>query len=288
LLQFVGPGHALGSLYALLGLGLALTYRSTTVLNFAQGELGMLMAFVCYFAMTIAGLPAVPALAVTLVAATALGLAIYNFIIFPNRERDHESLAVVTLGMKLALTGVVAWMFGVEAREFPPLFGAENYTAFGLMIGPGQFWTIVTGIAAMILVTAFLKFTSLGLAMRAAAEDVNVAQLLGIDLRVVGSIAWIAAICLGAMTGILLSSTVLLSPYMMGLAVLKGFAALVLGGMTSIPGVIVGGLLVGVLESLVAYYATPLLQESVALVLIIGILLVRPQGLFGTKPAWRA
>jgi len=288
MLQYLVTGLAIGSLYALLGLGLALTYRSTTVLNFAQGELGMLMAFVCYFAMTIAGLPAVPALAVTLLAATALGLAIYNLIIFPNRDRDHESLAVVTLGMKLALTGVVAWMFGVEAREFPSLFGTENYTAFGLMIGPGQFWTIVAGIAAMILVTAFLKFTPLGLAMRAAAEDVNVAQLLGINLRVVGSIAWIAAICLGAMTGILLSSTVLLSPYMMGLAVLKGFAALVLGGMTSIPGVIVGGLLVGVLESLVAYYATPLLQESVALVLIIAILLVRPQGLFGTKPAWRA
>ncbi|MCO5089662.1 branched-chain amino acid ABC transporter permease [Bosea sp. (in: a-proteobacteria)] len=288
MLQYLVTGLAIGSLYALLGLGLALTYRSTTVLNFAQGELAMLMAFVCYLGIAVLGLSPLAAMALTLVVGILLGIGLYNLIIFPNRERDHESLAVVTLGMKLALTGLVAWVLGVEAREFPPIFGTQNYTAFGLMISPGQFWTLVVGLVAMVAVTAFLKFTSLGLAMRAAAEDVNVAQLLGIDLRVVGSLAWIAAVCLGAVTGVLFSATVLLSPYMMGLAILKGFAALVLGGMTSVPGVIVGGLLVGVLESLVAYYLTPLLQESVALVLIIGILLVRPQGLFGSAPAWRA
>jgi len=288
MLQYLVTGLAIGSLYALLGLGLALTYRSTTVLNFAQGEMAMLMAFVCYMAITVFGLPPLAALGVTIAAGALLGLAIYNLIIFPNRERDHESLAIVTLGMKLAITGLAAWLLGAEARVFPPMFSTENYSAFGLMIGAGQFWSIIAGLIAMITIALFLKFTTLGLAMRAAAEDVNVAQLLGIDLRVVGSIAWIGAVCLGALTGVLLSATVLLSPHMMGLAILKGFAALVLGGMTSIPGVIVGGLLVGVLESLVAYFLTPLLQESVALVLIIVILLVRPQGLFGSAPAWRA
>src|SRR5688500_7804652 len=105
MLQYLVTGLAIGSLYALLGLGLTLTYRSTTVLNFAQGEMAMLMAFVCYMAITILGLPPLAAIALTFAAGALLGLAIYNLIIFPIRERDHESLAIVTLGMKLAITG---------------------------------------------------------------------------------------------------------------------------------------------------------------------------------------
>lgn len=288
MLQYVVTGLSIGSLYALLGLGLTLTYRSTTVLNFAQGEFAMVMSFCCYVALTALGLSFVPAFLLTLVAATAFGLLLYNVVIYPSRHRDHESLAILTLGMKLAATGIVAWIFGAESRVFPPVFEVDRYEAMGLVIGAGQFWTIMVGVVTMFLVSLFLKFTTLGLAMRAAAEDVNVAQLLGINLRVVGSAAWCAAIWLGAITGVLLSTTVLLSPYMMGLAVLKAFAALVIGGMTSIPGVIVGGLLVGVVEGQVAYWLTPLLQESVALLLIIVILLIRPQGLFGRDGGWRA
>jgi branched-chain amino acid transport system permease protein len=123
--------------------------------------------------------------------------------------------------------------------------------------------------------------------MRAAAENSDVAQLLGIDLRVVGTVAWVAATCLATLTGVLVASTTFLSPFMMGLVILKAFAALVVGGMTSAPGVVIGGLLLGISESLVGYWATPLLQDSVGLIIIIIVLLVRPQGLLGSN-VWRA
>jgi len=277
MLQYIVTGLAVGSLYAMLGLGLCLTQRSTNVLNFAQGEMAMAMAFVAFIFASTLGWPLLPAFLATAAIAAVVGFLLYNLVIYPNRKRDHVSLTIVTLGIKLALTGSVAWVFGVEARIFPPLFSVDRYEIHGLMISPGKAWTIIAGIAAMIALVLFLRYTRLGLAMRASADNVDVAQLLGVNLRVAGSI-----------TGVLLASSVILSPYMMGLSILKGFAALVIGGMTSIPGVIVGGLLVGVTESMVAYTFSPLLQESSALVLIILVLLIRPQGLFGEKSVWRA
>lgn len=288
MLQYIVTGLAMGSLYALLGLGLVITNRTTNVLNFAHGEMAMALTFVCYFCLTTFGLGAPAAFAITLLAGAVLGLVTYNFAIHPQRKRDHESLAILTLGMKLALSGVAAWLVGAQARVFPQIFQVGQYQAAGLTISVGQFWTIVIGVAAMAATTLFLRYTRLGLAMRASAENIAIAQLLGINLRVVGSAAWVAASCLAAITGVLLVTTIYLSPFMMGLTILKAFAALVVGGMASVPGVIVGGLLLGVLEGLVAYGLTPVLQESVALVVVIVILLVRPQGLFGRKEAWRA
>lgn len=288
MIQYLVNGLAMGSLYALLGLGLALTFRGTAVLNFAQGELAMLMAFVCYILIERQNASLVVAFILTGVCAAVVGLAIYNLVAYPNRNQDHETLAMVTVGLKLAISGLAALAFGVDAHVFPRLFEVDRYEWMGLSIGASQAWTILLGFAAMGLIAAFLKYTTLGLAMRAAAENVNMAQLLGVDLRLVGSLTWIAAVLLSAVTGILFASTVLLSPYMMGLVILKAFAALVLGGMTSIPGVILGGLIVGLSEALVAYAFDPIFQESVALVLIIVILMVKPQGLLGGKSAWRA
>lgn len=288
MLQYILTGLAMGSLYALLGLGLVITNRTTNVLNFAHGEMAMVLTFVCYFCLVTFGLGTISALAVTLLAGVVLGLLIYNVFIHPQRKRDHESLAILTLGMKLALSGVVAWALGAQARVFPQIFAIGQYHAGSLTISVGQFWTIVLGLVAMCATTAFLRYTKLGLAMRASAENIQIAQLLGINLRVVGSAAWVAASCLAAVTGVLLATTIYLTPFMMGLTILKAFAALVVGGMTSVPGVIAGGLLLGLLEGMVAYTLTPVLQESVALMLVIFVLLVRPQGLFGRKDAWRA
>jgi branched-chain amino acid transport system permease protein len=287
MLSYLIAGLAFGSLYALLGLGLVLTFRSTNVLNFAQGEISTLMAFVCAQIAVVSGLPILWAVVIALLAAAVPGLALYNLVFFPIRRRDVDSLAFVSLSLKLTITGLVALYWGSEARVFPKLFAADRYEIGGLFIAAGQLWMIVCGLLGMVVVGGFLRFTNIGLAMRAAAENGEVAQLLGIDLRVVGSAAWIAATCLATLTGVLVASTTFLSPFMMGLVILKVFAALVVGGMTSALGVVIGGLLLGVSESLVAYWATPLLQDSVGLIIIIGILLIRPQGLLGTN-VWRA
>jgi branched-chain amino acid transport system permease protein len=287
-MQYLITGIAMGSLYSLLGLGLVITNRTTNVLNFAHGEMAVLLAFVCYFGLSQSGLGLYPALALTLLAAAGLGLAVYNLFIHPQRKRDHESLVILTLGMKLALGGLMAWGFGAQARVFPEIFAVGQYEWGSLTISVGQFWTVALSVVVMVGVVGFLKFTRMGLAMRASAENIEVAQLLGLNLRAVGSAAWVAAACLAAVTGVLLATSIYLTPFMMGLSILKGFAALVVGGMSSVPGVILGGMLLGVLEGTVAYALTPVLQESVALILVIGILLVRPQGLLGRKDTWRA
>jgi len=286
--QYVVTGLASGGLYALLGLGLLLTLQSTNALNFAQGEMSMLGAFAFYTLATTLGLPAPAAFAAALGVAAAFGAAVYLGGIHPNRARDQESLAFITLGVKLAITGIAALAWGAEARVLPSPFTATRYEIAGLFISPAHFWTLVVALAFMLGITLFLRFTTLGLAMRVAAENTEVAQLLGINLRVVGVTAWALAAGLGTATGVLFALTAFLSAYMMGLVVLKAFAALVLGGMNSIPGVVVGGLLLGVIEGLSAYLVSPLFQDSIALVVLVVFLVVRPEGLFGSLQRWRA
>jgi branched-chain amino acid transport system permease protein len=281
MLAYIVTGLASGSLYALLGLGLVLTFRSTNVLNFAQGEIATLMAFACAQIALLSGMPVLWAVILSLFLATLPGLLFYNVLFYPIRRRDMDSLAFVSLSLKIAITGLVSLYFGAESRVFPKLFGVDRYEIFGMHVSSGHVWMIICGVSGMILVGAFLKFTRLGLSMRVAAENGDVAQLLGINPRAVGSAAWIAATCLATLTGVLVASTTFLSPFMMGLVVLKVFAALVVGGMTSAVGVVIGGLLLGVSEGLVAYFLTPLFQDSVGLLIIIIILLIRPQGLMG-------
>jgi branched-chain amino acid transport system permease protein len=281
MLQHFLTGLSFGSLYALLGLGLVLTFRSTNVLNFAQGEIAMLMAFVTYQIVATLHWPILASIGASLVCAALLGAALYNLIFYPMRKRLHDGQSIVALSLKLVITGLVALYWTAESRVFPKVFEAESYSVFGALISAGQFWTIITGAVCLAAVGLFLRFTDFGLSMRVAAENADVAQLLGVNLRMVGTLAWVAAACIGALTGVLLASSVYLSPFMMGLVIMKAFAALVVGGMTSVLGVVAGGLLLGLMESLVAYAFTPLLQESVGLLFIIVVLLIRPQGLFG-------
>lgn len=286
--QYVVAGLAYGSLYALLALGLVLTLRSTNVLNFAQGEISMVMAFICFSASSAWGLGVWASVLVTVPAAAIVGAILYNVLIYPFRKRDQEGLAIISLALKLAITGAAALYFGSDAKVFPALFQVDQVRLFGAEMSPNQAAIIVAGVLSVAAIAAFLRYTSLGLSMRVAAENPDVAQLLGINLRVVGSTAWAAAAVLGAITGTLVAATLFLSPYMMGLVVMKGFAALVLGGMWSPLGAVAGGLILGLLESAVAYSISPLFQDSVGLLLMIAILLIRPAGLFRSGLSWRA
>jgi branched-chain amino acid transport system permease protein len=288
MIAYLLTGLSYGSLYALLGLGLVLTFRSTNVLNFSQGGMSMLMAFIAFEFATQAGLPILAAIAASLVVAGVLGGALYNILIYPLRNRDQDSLAFVALSLELSIIGLAALIWGAESRVFPRLFASDRIEIANFIVSTPHFWTIVCGVISVCVVAALMRWTDLGLAMRVAAENPEVAQLLGVNLRVVGTTAWMAAACLGTLTGVLLASTGFLQPYMMGLVVLKGFAALVVGGMYSVMGVIAGGVLLGILESLAAYELNPLVQDSVGLALIILVLLIRPQGLIGGGGAWRA
>lgn len=287
-MQYVIAGLSSGGLYAVLAIGLVLTFRSTRTLNFAQGEMAMILAFVCFSLLTQAGLSVLPAFAVTALAASALGALIYNAVIYPNRNKDHERLAILTVGVQLSLVGLAALVWGPQAYIFPTLLQTETYQFLGLTISSASFWTLVVAAVSMAAVTAFLRFTQTGLAMRVGSMSTDIAQLLGVNIRFVSTLAWVGASFLGAATGVLFSINVYLNPYMMGMVILKAFAAVVLGGMTSVFGAFVGGLLVGLFEAGIAFAISPLLQDSVSLVVIMLVLLVRPQGLFAGAAAWRA
>lgn len=287
-MQYVIAGLSSGSLYALLGLGLCLTYRSTKSLNFAQGELAMLFAFVCFALLSSGQFGVTLSIALTLVVAAGVGCAIYNLVIYPNRKKDHVQLAILTIGIQLAAVGLAALVWGPQARIFPQLLAVQNYQFLGLIVPAGYMWTFVIALACMIVITLVLRYTAIGLAMRVAAENVDVAQLLGINIRLVSSIAWMTAAALGAITGVLLSLSIYLSPYMIGMVILKAFAAVVLGGMGNLLGVFLGGLMLGLLEAGVAYFISPLFQDSVALLVLVLVLMVRPNGLFTNRAVWRA
>lgn len=286
--EYVVAGLAYGGLYALLALGLVLTLRSTNVLNFAQGEISMVMAFVCFSTTRVFGFNVWLSALVTIPAAALIGGALYNVFIYPFRKRDQEGLAIISLALKLVVTGSAALYWGADAKVFPKLFHVDQITIATMHLSPNQAAIIAAGVLSVAAIAAFLRYTTIGLEMRVAAENPDIAQLLGINLRVVGSTAWAAASILGAITGILVAATLFLSPYMMGLVIMKGFAALVLGGMWSPIGAVAGGLILGLLESAVAYSISPLFQDSVGLLLMIVILLVRPAGLFGSAINWRA
>ena len=287
MVQYLVAGLANGSLYALLALGLVLTLRSSNVLNFAQGDLATLFAFVCYGAVLTLKLPFAVALALSLSISAVFGVLVYNVLIFPLRNRGQIALKFVALSFSLAILGVVSLIWGPESRTFPSPFPAASYQLAGIYIASYQLWMFVLCMISMGLVGAFLRYTDLGLAMRVAAENADVAQLLGVDLRLTGSLAWGAGAVLATITGVIVASGVYLSPTVMGLVVLKAFAALVLGGMVSTVGVVAGAFLIGILESVVAWLWTPLLQDSVSLVLVIVILLVSPGGLVRRGHVWR-
>lgn len=288
MLQYVTTGLASGSIYALMGIAMVLTFRCTNVLNFAQGEISMLMTFVVFSCLTVFGLGLASSLVISFIASLLLGAFIYLGIVYPIRVRDLEALAFSTLALKLSINGLAALIWGPAAQSFPPIFTPDRYAIFGTVIAAGHLFAIILCLGFTLAVTLFLRFTTFGMCMRASAENSQIAQLLGIDIRLVGMAAWMAAAVIGLATGVLLSTTTLISPYMMGLTVVKVFAAVLLGGMTSVVGAAVGGLMLGLLEAFVSFFFDPLFQDATALLALIAILLIRPQGLFGTKAAWRA
>jgi branched-chain amino acid transport system permease protein len=248
----------------------------------------MLFAFVCFSMLSSGKFGVALSLVLTLVVAAGVGLIIYNVVIYPNRKKDHVRLAILTIGIQLAVVGLASLVWGPQARIFPQLLAVQNYQFYGLIIPAGYLWTFVVALVCMLIISLVLRYTTIGLAMRVAAENVDVAQLLGVNIRLVSSIAWMTAAALGAITGILLSLSVYLSPYMIGMVILKAFAAVVLGGMSNLLGVFLGGLLLGLVEAGVAYFISPLFQDSVALLVLVVVLMLRPSGLFTSRAAWRA
>jgi branched-chain amino acid transport system permease protein len=283
--QYTLTGLSAGSLYALVALGLVLIYRSTRVLNFAHADLATFGTFVA-FALVTRGLPLALALPAALLVGAAVAVVFYFAVVFHAQRRGATpfALVILTLGLALIFQGLTLYGWGAEPDRFPfPLSDSKVWK-----VGPVYLNELSVGIFAVAALASALLYlliqkTRLGLAMRATSENLAAAQTLGIPTRGVLAFSWGMASALGVLAGIFLAPVLLLDPFFMFDPFFKALAAAVLGGLNSLPGAVAGGLVLGVAESLAGGYLAIEYKGSLAFVLIVVVLLVRPEGLLGRE-----
>jgi branched-chain amino acid transport system permease protein len=285
LLQYTLTGVSAGSLYALVALGVVLIYRSTRVLNFAHGDVATFATFVAFSLLTRRYSFAV-AVVVSLLVGAAVGVVFYFGVLVKAQRQGANLLGMVilTLGLALIIQGVVVYTWGAEPVSLPfPISDTKTYRVGGVVVSQLALATIAAGVAGSLCLYLLVQRTRVGLAMRATSENVMAAQTLGIPTRLVLGVAWAMASALGVVAGIFLAPALLLDPFFMLDPFLKGFAAAVLGGLNSLPGAVVGALILGVAESLTGAYLTLQFKNTLAFVVIIVVLLLRPEGLLGRE-----
>lgn len=284
-LQYVVSGLATGSIYALVALGLALIYRSTRILNFAHGDMATAGTFI---ALTLMGLNFSygPAFILALIFGAILAMAFYFCVLVPAQRREATQLGqiILTLGLGLILQGLIAYFGTPEPQAFPfPLSDTKVYEFGGVVMSQLSLGTFAIGLFASLLFYLLVQKTRLGLAMRATSENLPAAQTMGIPTRQILALSWGLAALLGVLAGLFLAPALLFDTFFMLEPFLKGFAAAILGGLNSLPGAIVGGLILGVAESLAGGFVSIAFKNTFAFLIIILVLLVRPEGLLGTE-----
>jgi branched-chain amino acid transport system permease protein len=288
--QLTVQGLGLGAVYGSLALALVLVYRATRVVNFAQGELAMATTYVAYQLIQW-GLSYWEAFFATLASAFVLGVVLEVGLIRPVQQRSVIAAVIVTVGLFILTDGVVNWIWGGGIRSIPSPFGTKPYDVGGVSIArfyPGMF---VVVLVSVLLVWALFRFTKLGLGMRAAALRPAESALVGVRVDWMLAIGWGLAAVLGAVAGLMTeTSQFLLEPTLMQPILVYAFAAAVLGGLDSPAGAVVGGLAIGVSLNLVVQYVpaiTSELQTPVAFAVLLGVLLLKPSGLFGRREVRR-
>jgi branched-chain amino acid transport system permease protein len=288
-LQQVVSGLASGGIYGLLALAIVLINRATGVLNFAQGEMATLSAFICW-ALIDHGWGFWTAFGATLLLSFAGGAAIQTFVIRPIQNGPVLGIVILTIGLLIAINGLTTWIWGGAPKQFNGPFSTTPITIGGVAFSKQDIGVIVVSLVLVTLVGLLFTRTKIGLGLRATAVNPTEARLTGVPVAAMYATGWGLAAVLGAVAGVMAAPTLFLEPNMMQTVLLYAFAAAVLGGMESPIGAVVGGLILGVLLNLVGTYVHWIggeLRLATALALILGVLLVKPSGLFGKTVAKR-
>ncbi len=283
LIQQVVSGLATGGIYASLALALVMIYQATDVVNFAQGEMAMFSTYLAW-SMLHAGVPYWLTFCATLVIAFVGGLLIERVVIRPVENAPILAIVIVSIGLLVILNSVAGWIYSYIQKPFPSPFPSKPIQIGNIVFGAHDLGAIGITLVILSLLFLFFRYTTLGLAMRAAAQNPVSSRLCGIRVSWMLALGWGLAATFGAVAGMMVAPIVFLDPNMMGGIQIYAFAAATVGGFTSPPGAVVGGLLVGVTENLVGTYVPFIgteLKLTVALAMIIIVLLVRPSGLFG-------
>jgi branched-chain amino acid transport system permease protein len=287
-LQQVVSGLASGGIYGSLALAIVLIHRATGVLNFAQGELATLSAFICWTLLD-HGWAFWPAFGATILLSFGGGIALQQTVIRPMQGGPLIGVVIMTIGLLIAVNGLDTWIWGGAPRQFNGPFSTEPIHVGGVAFSKQDIGVIGVSLVSVVLIGLLFNRTKVGLGMRAAAVNPVEARLVGVKVGVMLAVGWGLAAALGAVAGVLAAPSLFLEPNMMQAVLLYAFAAAVLGGMDSPIGAVVGGLILGVLLNLVGTYVHWIggeLRLAVAFAVILGVLLIRPAGLFG-RPAVR-
>ena len=286
LAQLVIKGLALGAAYALVALGFVVVFKATGVINFAQGSLLLLGAYLTYTAAVSWDVPFPLAVVVAAAGAVAVALAVERLVVRPLQGRPAVAVVMATLGVAIALDQVVTMVWGFAPRHVGDPWGASSVRVAGLVLSEVDVASLVLGTVAVAGLAAFFRATRLGLALRAAASDAEAAAVLGIRPATVSRAAWALAAVVATLAGVLLASGPGAAVPNLGEQALRAFPAVVLGGFLSLGGALAGGLVIGVVEVLTAGYA-PGQELVVPYLAMLAVVLVRPDGLFGTREARR-
>jgi len=279
-IQFVFSGITVGVIYGSVALGFTVIYNASHVVNFAQGEFVMLGAMLTVFGIA-AGIP-YPAAATLAVAATALvSIALYDLAIRPARNAPVFALIIITIGASILIRGIARVAFSTSFFSLPPVAGNQPILIGGAVILPQSLVVIGGTIAIVIALWLLLHKTLLGRGLLATSDDPMAARLVGINVRSIIRLSFVVSAVIGALSGILIAPIGLASYDMGTLLALKGFAAAMLGGMGNPAGALIGGLLVGLSEALSAGYISSDYKDATAFIIIILVLFVFPNGLFG-------
>jgi branched-chain amino acid transport system permease protein len=288
--QQIAAGIREGAIYAGLALAIVIIYRSTRVINFAQGEMATFTTFIAWSLMN-HGLSFWTAFPIVLALAFTGGFAIERIVIRPVEDAPVVTIVIVTLGLALLLNGLTSLIWGGGNRQFRGPFSTRTIDVAGVPISVQDIGIVAVSVALVALLGLFFRFTKLGLALRASAVNPDSSRLVGVRVGWMLAFGWGLAAVLGAVAGMMVAPVVFLDPNMMQTILLYAFAAAVLGGLDSPIGAVVGGLLLGVTITLLGRYVGFVGQElklPVALLLILLLLIVRPGGLFGSVTVRRA
>lgn len=282
IVQLVIAGLVTGSVYALVASGLVVIYRASGVLNFAQGTMAAVAAFlVLSLSVQSSTLPLGLAALVAVIVATALAVVVEAVVIWPLRQAPPLTGIVATLGVSLMIGGAIQMIWGPSVKLVPPLLHGVGFSIASYNVSWQKLLIVVASLATVVMVSVVLNRTTFGIAMRASSENASVSTLLGINLRLTSLASWAMAGALAGTGAVLVNSEISLTPDVFETILIQSFVAFVLAGFTSIVGAVVGGYLVGISTNLFAGYVAQDLRQTFLLGLIVVVLLVKPAGLFG-------
>lgn len=280
--QLSATGLSNGMVYALVAVGFVIIYKASDVINFAQGELLLFGAYLTFSFIGQLGLPSSLGVLATVLVAAAIGLVIERFVLRPLIGEPVISMIMVTIGLSSLLRAVVSGIWGPLPRSFPPFIPSHEVRLGGAVLGADRLLTIVIAGLLLVALTLFFRYTRDGIAMRAIADDQQAALSMGISIRRVLAVAWAMAAVSAAAGGIMLANIVGVSQDVAYVG-LRVFPVVILGGLDSVPGAILGGAIIGLLESYTAGYLGHGLNLIVPFVVLVVVLMVRPYGLFGKE-----